>query len=575
MTTLGKTKTAAMPIDLQRLLETRLLIQANSGGGKSWALRRILEQTARDVQQLVIDPEGEFATLREHFDYVICAPRDADAVATPQTAALLARRLLESGVSAILDIYDLKAHERQLFVQRFLEALINAPKSLWHPVVVVLDEAHVFAPQAGGADAIGAVIDLATRGRKRGQCLICATQRLSKLHKDVAAELLNKLIGRTGLDVDVKRAADELGMTAKDAVDKLRRLEPGQFFAFGPALSASVEAVTVGPVQTTHPKSGQRMMKAPPSASQKILATLAKLADLPAQAAGEIHDLESARKRIADLEREVKAKPVAASPEPVIVEKPVLSDEFLTRLENILTDTRKSSADLALLSDEFMVAARQVRSTPNSAPNRLPSPAGNNNRNNLRTNQPSPGVHKTPGSVNQTSRNGNKSAPSVNKSAASGDSPHLGKAERAILRACYWLDGDVPTKQKIAFYSDYSSKSSGLDKALSNLRTAGLIAGFAITHAGVAAVGDVPQRPRGLELREWLRPKLGQAENALLDAMIEAYPQRLSKADVAARSGYSDRSSGVDKALSNLRTIEAAEGLERDGGTKAADVFFE
>ncbi len=47
-------------IDLQKLLETRLLVQAQSGGGKSWCLRRLLEQTAPHVQQLVLDPEGEY-----------------------------------------------------------------------------------------------------------------------------------------------------------------------------------------------------------------------------------------------------------------------------------------------------------------------------------------------------------------------------------------------------------------------------------------------------------------------------------------------------------------------------------
>jgi DNA helicase HerA-like ATPase len=158
------------PIDLTALLETRLLLQANSGGGKSWALRRILEQTASSVQQLVIDPEGEFSTLRKKFDYVIAAPRDGDALATPATASLLARRLLESGSSAILDIYDLKAHERIAFVRTFLDALVNAPKALWHPVLVALDEAHVYAPQSTRDESSGAVIDIATRDRKRGQC---------------------------------------------------------------------------------------------------------------------------------------------------------------------------------------------------------------------------------------------------------------------------------------------------------------------------------------------------------------------------------------------------------------------
>jgi DNA helicase HerA-like ATPase len=59
--------------DLDRLVDTRLLVQANSGGGKSWLLRRLLEQTHGHVQHLVIDPEGEFASLREKFDYVLAA----------------------------------------------------------------------------------------------------------------------------------------------------------------------------------------------------------------------------------------------------------------------------------------------------------------------------------------------------------------------------------------------------------------------------------------------------------------------------------------------------------------------
>lgn len=296
-------------IDLPVLLETRLLVQANSGGGKSYTLRRILEQTAPLVQQLIIDPEGEFVTLREKFDYIIAAPHDADAVASPQTAALLARRLLESGVSAVLDIYDLKAHERQQFVRRFLDALVNAPRKLWHPVMVVLDEAHVFCPQTGSAEAASAVIDIATRGRKRGLCLVAATQRLSKLHKDTAAELLNKLIGRTGLDVDVKRAADELGMVSREALASLRALPPGSFYAFGPALHPSPELVTVAAVSTSHPKAGQRLMQAPPQApppaSSKVRASLAKLADLQ-------KDADTEARTVEELQREDRRCTAAA-----------------------------------------------------------------------------------------------------------------------------------------------------------------------------------------------------------------------------------------------------------------------
>ncbi len=98
-------------IDLQRLISTRLLIQANSGGGKSWLIRRLLEQTHGKVQQIVIDLEGEFSTLREKYDYLLVG-KDGEIPANIQTAELLARKLLILNVSAIIDLSELKHHER-------------------------------------------------------------------------------------------------------------------------------------------------------------------------------------------------------------------------------------------------------------------------------------------------------------------------------------------------------------------------------------------------------------------------------------------------------------------------------
>jgi hypothetical protein len=60
--TLGKAAHSDVSVDVPHLLETRMLVQSNWGGGKSWALRRLLEQTASCVQQIVIDVEGEFTT---------------------------------------------------------------------------------------------------------------------------------------------------------------------------------------------------------------------------------------------------------------------------------------------------------------------------------------------------------------------------------------------------------------------------------------------------------------------------------------------------------------------------------
>jgi DNA helicase HerA-like ATPase len=61
---------APVSIDLEELLATRLLVQGNSGSGKSHLLRRLLEGSAGFVQQIVIDPEGDFVTLAEAFGHL-------------------------------------------------------------------------------------------------------------------------------------------------------------------------------------------------------------------------------------------------------------------------------------------------------------------------------------------------------------------------------------------------------------------------------------------------------------------------------------------------------------------------
>ena len=68
-------------LDLEELLATRLLVQGNSGSGKSHLLRRLLEQSAPWVQQVVIDPEGDFVTLADAYSHVVI-----DAAAHPEAA---------------------------------------------------------------------------------------------------------------------------------------------------------------------------------------------------------------------------------------------------------------------------------------------------------------------------------------------------------------------------------------------------------------------------------------------------------------------------------------------------------
>lgn len=238
-------------LDITKLLETRLLIQASSGGGKSYLIRKILEETHGRCVQVVIDPEGEFGTLTEQFEYDLVRPTRVD----PAQAEALGVTAIKSGVSVIIDLYELRREDRAEFVGHLINGMMNAPKEDWKPALVVVDEAHMFAPvrvtNEEKMPSAKPMHDLAARGRKRGLAVVIATQRISKLHSDLAAECLNKLMGRTTLSNDLRRAGDEIGLIGS-RVNRLRALRPGRFYALGPALVDVPESATIGLVKTTH-----------------------------------------------------------------------------------------------------------------------------------------------------------------------------------------------------------------------------------------------------------------------------------------------------------------------------------
>lgn len=234
---------------MEKMLRSRLMIQAASGGGKSHTIRKIAEQICGMDSQIIFDTEDEFSNFAEKYpEYALIYDEDIDLI-----------EAMEKGWTVIINLSDLEIHERRIAVRDHLDQIMAVPKGELPPTYIVLDEAQIYAPQRGHKTgwekdertSCDAVIDVACRGRKRNVCLIVATQRISKLHKDVAAECLNKMIGRTTLDLDLKRSCDELQIPHK-RMTELRNLSPGEFFTFGPALGDEVDKVKVGAMETKH-----------------------------------------------------------------------------------------------------------------------------------------------------------------------------------------------------------------------------------------------------------------------------------------------------------------------------------
>ncbi len=598
------------PYDLQRLLESRGLATAASGSGKSWLLRRIIEQALPHVQVFILDPEGEFHTLREKFEILVCAPEGADAVATPATAALLVRSLLETaapdrlGVSAVFNIYDLKAYERQAFVRAFCEALVNAPRPLWHNVLIVIDEAHIFCPEGSKSESGQAVIDLATRGRKRGFGLMLATQRLAKLHKDAAGEMLNKLIGRTSLINDIKRAADELGESPKEMAGKLRDLAPGEWYAYGPAFPEGIQRIKVGPVVTTHPRPGNRLLEAPAAPGPQIRALLAeRLKDLPQQAAQEAVTLDQLRAQLQESQQAVKRLLSQTGPQGIP------EAEVLRRIQEAQAKAFNEGAEMAMISALKLRALLEMmlEAIPAGPEAWIENPTPTLPLPNLQAatesflatfaHEPVAHEHRPGGKGKIPER------PFLKDGTFGGDGTvrYNGKAYEKSIQATVrkYGGGDLSTPQQtildtlaqfdtygvhqlnrtiLAVQAGVSAASSGFQNNLGKLRTLGLLDYPASGIVGLTEAGRSQARTpaTALTLSEfhnaWFR-MLPSPQAAILEALLGVYPKDLDRKSLSDKVYASPSSSGFQNNLGRLRSMGAIE-YPATGIVKASAIMF-
>lgn len=525
---LGPNNTA--PCNLESLIETKLLVQGNSGAGKSFTIRRLLEQTHAHVQHFVLDVEGDFGTLREKFAYALIGP-DGDCPADPRTAGPLALKLLELGVSAIADISELTEPERDEFVANFLQSLMSAPKRLWRPLLVVVDEAHKACPEVRNTLSKPHVIDLMTRGRKRAFGAVIATQRVALLANTAIAEANNKLVGRCVLAPDIKRIGDECGFISATRRE-LRTLQPGEFYAFGSALGDEVHRIRIGEVVTTHPRPGTTRSAALPPAPKALASALAQLAKLvpPPSDEPEEHSTGDDPELLAELER-LRARVAELEAQP-----PPISEELVRRLEFAVDHLQRTSAAASELAQEVLHAlpGDSATSVHSDGTDQLPQPEG----------RPRP----------------QKAAPS-SAHAKRPDVPGkdgLSKCARGLL-ASLAQHGRM-TLTQAAIVAGYSPKSSTVANASSELKVGGYVdgsntAGLDLTGKGKDITRGVRRLPTGAKLAEHWYGKISKCARLMLQAVIARYPGAMSMHEAARVAGYSETSSTVANAASELRTL--------------------
>lgn len=558
--TLGKDERGKdVSIDIETLIKTRLLVQANSGGGKSFLIRRMCEQLFGHVPVIIIDPEGEFATLREKFGYVLVG-KGGETPADPRSAKLVAHKLLELRASAVIDLYEMNPAERHLYVKLFSEAMIDAPKHLWLPTIVVIDEVHTFAPEKGSGESIAsdAVTAFPTRGRKRRFCAVFATQRLGKLRKDASAELLNRLIGPTFEDVDLKRAADLLsipGDQRREFDAKMRVLDPGNFYALGRAICRERTLFKVGGVQTSHEIEQAKFGSEPPPTPEKIKKLLPQLADLPKQAE------ESARSE-ADLRLEVRNLKTTVANLTKSNQELSVSVKTETKEVSMLT-----AADRKLLKEFQDKCAKLQLKFEDLFQNKIGEVTMLLRRVDKPTAPHKPMVSKPPSFIAHTE------FPKSNcETRILPPNPNLPIGEEKVLSACIQFINGI-TRQQLTVLTGF--KRSTRDAYIARLREKNMVQvsgdNIRATLEGVSALPNAQPLPVGEELQQHWMSRLPEGERRIFEILVTNHPNAVDREFISEQTGFkrSTRDAYLSRMSAKMLFTEPSRGQVR-----AADQLF-
>ena len=539
-------------VDLDKLLVHKLAVQGNSGSGKSWMLRTLLEGTHGRVQHLVIDPEGEFSTLRELFDdYVILGDEEGDLAVGPATVAPTVAALAPAGANIILNLSSFGESERDALCAEAVGALMALPRHQWRHILAVVDEAQTLAPQMGsGGASLAALTDLALRGRKRGLGLVVATGRLALLDKNLLAMCSNRLIGLTTLGNDAKRAAEELGFNASER-GALKKLSPGEWFAFGPAISQEVVRVRSAPVRSTHPEPGQVVPPQPP-ANERLRELLQNLRESE-PVAGE-PEAPVAKTDEADIKRRIDAAVARA-----VDEATGELNEQIARLEDALRETIEAAAR-GLGEAAGGAATEPVTAEWEDEPT-TPEPTADN----------APSLRASFGK-----------RPLKSVGVSDERFLDLEPPKRRILEVLAGMEAvGVPTldRRTAAVLSKQSPKSSAYGAHVAKLNALGLVTytgggRMALTDEGRRVSPPRPKPATPAELhRRWLE-YLSTYEADLLKELIGAYPDALSRDELAKRAGRSVDSSAFGAAVSGLKKLGLAE-YPQGGQVVASELLWE
>jgi hypothetical protein len=154
--------------------------------------------------------------------------------------------------------------------------------------------------------------------------------------------------------------------------------------------------------------------------------------------------------------------------------------------------------------------------------------------------------------------------------------------EQKVLGALAWLasiGNAAPKKAAVAAIAGYSPTSGGFNNLCGGLRSKGLIEYPQNGLVSLTAEGSAsaPQPEFNItsneDLHRHILGRLSAPQGKVLEPILRAYPDALTKDQIAEAAGYSVSSGGFNNLMGSLRTLAFID-YPKPGTVRAEDILF-